>query len=341
MSIFNRKIRNLDGFFRRNARSLKSLKLFYFFYKILYQNIDYKFLRLHFFFIRWLLILKTFVNFVKQICSYKTFWFYVYFIIKVLFEINLSISIFISMYFDVCCKPFIWLWISVKKEKPRQACVFLILDAPDWVTESFSFFETLFKDLNILFQYFKKFFLKILYVFYRFFFLSYIIVRLFLLSVRFRNLKSGLYFRKRFILFINYFILKPLRTLNSNHRNSPLWVEWKWHVFMLRMEWVFRFLYTFFWFVFSVFFCILFFLKIFFLYLFKFHYKNITLRKSLKFRIYNESFELYNFDSTFIENFKEEEALYSYSYTTGDTDLSRFIVVDEDKIPDFFYRDEK
>jgi hypothetical protein len=50
---------------------------------------------------------------------------------------------------------------------------------------------------------------------------------------------------------------------------------------------------------------------------------------------------LYNFDSTFIENFKEEEALYSYSYTTGDTDLSRFIVVDEDKIPDFFYRDEK
>ena len=85
----------------------------------------------------------------------------------------------------------------------------------------------------------------------------------------------------------------------------------------------------------------MFFLKIFFLYLFKFHYKNITLRKSLKFRIYNESFELYNFDSTFIENFKEEEALYSYSYTTGDTDLSSFIVVDEDKIPDFFYRDEK
>ena len=68
---------------------------------------------------------------------------------------------------------------------------------------------------------------------------------------------------------------------------------------------------------------------------FKFHYKNIKLRKSLKFRIYNESFELYNLDTTFIENFKEEEALYSY-----DTDLSSFIVVDEDKIPDFFYRDE-
>jgi hypothetical protein len=252
------RIWDLDPFFFNQKKLSKSISfLIFWFYSLLYRNLDYKYEKLKIFVLKVFNFLLKFLTFLKVFLRLN-FFFYLY--LRLLF----------NLFFNLLSQ------IILKEQKLKGVIIYYYLFD----------FKFSFRLFYILF-----------YFIFRIFYIGILIYKFLRYWIFFRNVERGSFYKTKFFAFCNYFIFRHFKSANYsvNYKWWILWVDRElWYSkFFLLIEKLYILVYTIFWSFFSLVYIFFFLFLYFFYLLFHFNYQNFSNKiKGFYFEIYDLIFIL-------------------------------------------------